>query len=100
MTSFGDVQITAGNPWYPRKFERAPRLSISSRATWASWCTAWVDASWLSSIPWMRAKAAVSSMADESGFTGFSQSWDVRPETAPAGDLRSAPASSHGLRKS
>ena len=21
MTSFGDVQITAGKPWYPRKFD-------------------------------------------------------------------------------
>ena len=22
MTSFGDIQVTAGKPWYPRKFER------------------------------------------------------------------------------
>src|SRR5687767_7651125 len=33
MTSLGDVQITAGKPWYPRKFERAPRRSMTSRAT-------------------------------------------------------------------
>ena len=32
ITSLGDVHTTAGNPWYPRKFERAPRRSITSRA--------------------------------------------------------------------
>src|SRR5262245_43523151 len=35
MTSFGEMHATAGNPLYPRKFERALRRSSTSRAAWS-----------------------------------------------------------------
>src|SRR5580700_417955 len=36
IMEMGEVQITAGKPWYPRKFEVAPRRSRTSRATLSS----------------------------------------------------------------